>query len=163
MEEQLIADVQRTFRSILLALGETFSRELLLAEVAYRRVKPLKIEQVAFPVGTTGCCIALKDVDVIFVRMGLEPLRALVTELHECAHLLLDHVPVWPVTYAELLHCPDLQYVVYRDRATVYKTARETGAEALGRLITKRVIDYEVEKRQRSIPSVVLDLWEDRV
>ena len=72
-------------------------------------------------------------------------------------------VPVSSCTYAEFLHCPDLQYAVYRDRVTAYKTAQETCAEMLGRLITKRVMDHEDEKRKRAMPLVRLDLWEDSV
>lgn len=163
IDEELVAEVQGTFQSILYVLGETFSRELLRAEVAYRRVKPLKVESVILPVGITGCCVALKDSDMIFVRTGLDPLRTLTTELHECAHLLLNHVPACTVTYAEFLQSPDLQYVVYRDRSTAYNTAREKVAEMLGRLITKRVTEHEDMKRQNSVPPVVLDLWGDRV
>src|SRR5919202_5046705 len=162
LEEELAGEVQRLFESLVQELGETFSRELLRAEVGYRRVRPQRtIEDAALPVGTTGCCVAFKDLGVIFVRKGLEPRRSLATELHECAHLLLNHVPVCALTYEEFLHFPDLQYAVYRNRVTTYKTAQETSAEMLGRLITKRVMDHEDEKRKRATPLVILDLWED--
>ena len=160
LDEQVAGEVRRLFESLVQELGETFSRQLLRAEVMYRRVKLLKtIEDVAFPVGTTGCAVALKDVDLIFVRTGLEPLRRLFTEIHEGAHLLFGHVQSCPLTLAEFLRYPDLQYAIYRHRAAAYDRPREKAAETLATLLVERVMEYEDQKRENSIPPHILDLY----
>ena len=160
MPEQLAREVQRLFDSVVQELGETFSRELLRAEIGYRRLKPIRtIDNVAFPVGTTGCAVALKDVDLILLRAGLEPLRHLFTEFHEGAHLLFGHVPSCPLTLAEFRRCPDLQGAIYRHRATAYDRPREKAAETMATLLVERIVEYEEQKRENSTPPHILDLY----
>src|SRR5256885_33200 len=41
----------------------------------------------------TGACLALRDEDLVLVRMRLDQLTTDAVVLHEIAHLLLNHVP----------------------------------------------------------------------
>lgn len=157
--EQVTAQVHAMFLSLLEELGETFSHQQFLAEVAYWRVKPLKIREVDFPPGITGGCLALKDIDLIAVRAGLEPLRLLFSELHECAHLLFGHVPACSITYQEFLRNPDLQAAVYRELSTAYDTPGEAAVELLATLLVERILRHDEEKRDQSTPPHMIDLF----
>src|SRR5689334_10906254 len=103
MQPSVSQEVAQLYAAIIEELSESFSWHLLLAHVAYMRNKPIRIEELALPIGVTGACFAFRDRDVIIVRKGLDPLRSLATRLHECAHLALGHVVRLPLTYAEFL------------------------------------------------------------
>ncbi len=158
-DKQVTGVVHDMFQSILAELGETFSQKQLEAEVAYRRVRPLRIKYVALPPGTTGGCLALKDVDLIVIRTRLEPLRMLFTELHECAHLLFGHAPVYDQTYQEFLEHPDLQVVVNCQRTTAYDNPLEGTVELLATLCLERIMRHEEQKRENSAPRHLWDLY----
>jgi hypothetical protein len=140
-------DVAQVYAEIIAELGAAFSWSLLLAQVAYKRNKPIHLEDVPLPVGVTGACFAFQDVDVIVTRKGLDPLRALVTRLHECSHLLLGHVVVIPQTYAEFLRNPDAEQHLYRDRTTSYALPHEADAETLATLLLACIERREQERR----------------
>ncbi len=160
LEDQPSQDVQHVLSIIVQHLGETFSFEQLAWFTTCCRGKPLKIEEQPMPVGITGCCFALRDADVVFVRIGLDPIRSLAVRLHECSHFLLRHVPRFSVgtitpTYAEFHDHFDLRLATCR---SVYDKPSETSAEMLATLLIARVMKYEQE---HATPLSVVYLYGD--
>jgi hypothetical protein len=151
MHGAILPDVTRVYAEIIEDLGTAFSWNMLLAQVTYKRNKPIHLEEVPLPVGVTGACFAFQDIDVIVVRKGLDPLRSLATRLHECAHLLLGHVRRLPVTYAEFLRNPDAKDALYRDRTTAYDLPHEADAETLATLLLECIERREQERRHMVI------------
>ncbi len=137
-------DVSRTFGLIVAHLGERFSFQELADFIAACRVKELRIEEVQLPVAVSGLCVALQDVDLICTRAGLDPVLSLATKLHECAHLLLRHVPQRSFgsetrTYREFLQQPDLWLALHRDHTSTYDAPHEHAAELLATLLFERM------------------------
>lgn len=67
----------------------------IITQVTAQRGKPIYIaDDARMPLGVTGACIALADCDLIYLRKTLDPIRKCFVLLHECAHLLLDHLPL---------------------------------------------------------------------
>ena len=123
------------------------------------RNKPVQLEELSLPIGVTGVCFAFRDMDVVIVCKGLDPLRSLATRLHECVHLVLGHVVRLPLTYAEFLQSPDLKGAVYRDRTTAYDAPHEADAETLGTLLLA-CVERRAQERRGVVVEAVIDLWD---
>jgi len=160
-DHDVLQQVHHAFWLITQELGTSFSRDKLFWLIERSRGKPLKLEQRALPVGYLGCCFALRDVDVVCVRVGLAPERSLFVELHEASHFLLRHVPrlsVGPATpsYDEYRAYADpfiRNKALYR---SVYDKPQERAAELLGRTLAKAVRNYE---RAQTLPLAVVYLY----
>lgn len=159
MEHGVSQEVAQIYATIIEELGESFSWHLFLAQVAYMRNKPVHIEELSLPIGVTGACFAFRDMDVVVVRKGLDPLRSLATRLHECAHLVLGHVVTLPFAYADVLHDPDIPGALYRDRTTAYDTPHEAAAETLATLLLTS-IERNVQERRTMPMQAAKDLWD---
>jgi hypothetical protein len=127
-------------------------------EISFWRGKPLRVEQMPMPVNISGYCIALQDLDLIRTREGLDPVLNEAACLHECAHLLLSHLPKFSAgaetpTYA--VFCQDSEGVqmLYRAHATIYDDPREHDAEVLATLLMMCL-----ERDKRSLPPVAREM-----
>lgn len=158
MEHGVSQEVAQIYAAIIEELGESFSWHLFLAQVAYMRNKPVQIEELPLPIGVTGACFSFRDTDVIVVRKGLDSLRSLVTQLHECAHLVLGHVMTLPLAYTDVLHDPDMPGALYRDRTTAYDTPHEAAAETLGTLLLA-CVERHTQSQQQLVVQAVKDCW----
>lgn len=157
--QELADDIKYVYETIKRELGETFTVEQLLKEIEYSRGKALKIEHMAFPPGTTGCALALEDVDLILLRPHLNKWQQLNTILHEGGHFLLRHIPrVTPelkgVTYRQFLDLGNLQGALFSDRANAYEKPYEYAAERLGRLLATHITSPK-----REVPTATQDLY----
>lgn len=88
------AEIERVFLAIVCALDEEFSLTTLCDLVQLWRGKALRIETDQLDPGTTGCCLALQDVDLIYTQRGIDSILMQIAILHEIAHLILGHVPL---------------------------------------------------------------------
>ena len=144
---QLPLNIQAVLSTTVQFLGETFTLDDLVLHIAGRRGKPLHILEHPLDAATTGCCLALVDADIIFIRAGLSPSRYLNTSLHECAHFLLHHIP--PVTagaeqwtFETFLEDVSFQYV--RRRTSMYDKPSEDAAESLATLLTLHIANGDM-------------------
>ena len=144
---QLPVNIQTVLATVVQFLGETFTLDDLVLHIAGRRGKPLHILEHPLEVATTGCCLALVDADVIFIRSGLSPSRYLNTYLHECAHYLLRHIPRvtegaehW--TFATFLADVNFQFVLRR--TSIYDKPYEDAAESLATLLSVHIADDDM-------------------
>jgi hypothetical protein len=135
-------DVQRTYRLVVGHLGSAFSFQTLTLFTEGCRVKPLHFEQERTPPAITGWCVALKDMDLIITRMGMDEILMQTVKLHEIAHLLLGHVPRFSgesssstPTYEEFRRCREAKQRVYRSHDAMYDDRREQDAETLATLL----------------------------
>jgi len=140
--------VHQVVRLVTQDLGETFSLDRLLWFIKHCRGKPIRVEQRPLPAGIPGCCLALRDTDVVFVRSQLDEARWLFVRLHECSHFLLQHIPkaskgVGHHTFAEFLTAPDLEFALFRSLTRRHISAedqeREDAAELLAALLLPHV------------------------
>lgn len=157
--EKLSADIQRVYGTVTHELGETFSLKTLIREISFWRGKLLRVEQAVMPVNITGYCIALQDLDLIRTRAGLDTLLTEAACLHECAHILLSHLPRFsagPETPTYEAFCKNSQGIqmFYRSHTTVYDDPRENDAEVLATLLM-----LCVERERRSIPNVAREMY----
>jgi hypothetical protein len=140
MSNHEAANVSHVFNLITSYLGESFTLSEITQFVEQCRGKEVILVEQALPVGTTGFCFAFKDVDLIVVRQGLDPVRRIAACLHECSHFLLQHIPrvsAGPTTpsFEEFTQSVPLQQVVYRSQETAYDTLQEQTAETLATLL----------------------------
>lgn len=143
-----LVQVHQVVRLVTQELGDVFSLDRLLWFIAHCRGKPVRLEERPLPVGIPGCCLALHDTDVVFVRSNLDGARWLLVRLHECSHFLLQHVPqaskgVGHYTFAEFFTAPDLEFATLRSLTTRPTSAedqeREDAAELLAVLLGPHV------------------------
>ncbi len=147
-KQQALAVVYQVVHLVTQDLGDTFSLDRLLWYIRCCRGKPIRLEERGLPVGTPGCCLALRDTDVVFVRSNLDDARWLLVRLHECSHFLLQHVPqtskgIGQYTFEEFLTTPDLEFALLRSLAkrpeSAEDQAREDAAELLAALLLPHV------------------------
>jgi len=147
-KQHALADVYQVVHLVIQDLGDTFSLERLLWFIRICRGKPIRVEERPLPAGTPGCCLALCDTDVVFVRANLDGTRWLLVRLHECSHFLLQHVPqtskgIGQYTFEEFLTTPDLEFAMLRSLtvrpASVEDQEREDAAELLATLLAPHV------------------------
>lgn len=156
--DELSTEVQRAYQSITRELGEAFSLQTLVREISFWRGKPLRVEQTLMPVNISGYCIALQDLDLIRTRAGLDPVLNEAACLHECAHLLLSHLPQLSAgsqtpTYTAFCQDGEGTQMLYRAHATIYDDPREHDAEVLATLLM-----LCLERDKRSLPPVAREL-----
>jgi hypothetical protein len=89
---QLSQSVLATYATIQAELGSSFSLDTLCRYVEQRRQKPLVFHEETLTARIYGACIPLADVDLVLTRVGLDSVLQLATQLHELAHLLLNHM-----------------------------------------------------------------------
>jgi hypothetical protein len=155
---QLPETVQRTYDVIVRELGTAFSFQALIREISLRRGKRLVIDQAPMPVSMTGYCIGLQDVDLITTREGLDSFLAEMVRLHECAHLLLSHIPKLSAgpetpTYAEFCERRNSQNAIFRAHTNIYDDPDERDAETLATMLYVAISEYK-----KSLPSGARDL-----
>ena len=109
------------------------------------------------PLHITGACFSLEDTDVIVVRAGLNAQRALMTRLHECAHLLLGHAPHAPIPYSTFISQPPATAPLYR--ASAYDPPYEFVAETLATMLFARIHRWEQTQTERVVQTLI-DTWE---
>ncbi|MBV9615230.1 MAG: hypothetical protein JO031_07230 [Ktedonobacteraceae bacterium] len=131
-------NVQRVFNLVVHLLGKTFSRQQLILFTASCRGKKLLLEQQKIPIAISGYCLALKDVDLIVTRQGMDEILTDATILHEIAHLLLRHIPAHSngpttPTYATFRAHEQNQPIMYRNNR--YDDPQEQDAEMLATLL----------------------------
>lgn len=140
--------VHQVVRVVTQELGDAFSLARLLWFIERLRAKPVRLEERPLPVGIPGCCLALRDTDVVFVRANLDGTRWLLVRLHECSHFLLQHVPryskkIGTYTFEEFLTAPDLECALLRSLTArpmaVEDQEREDAAELLAELLAPHV------------------------
>lgn len=161
MDSDISPLVQRTFAALAAALDDTFSLKLLQELIQLTRGKSLRWVEAALPVAVSGCCLALRDVDLICLRAGLDSYLKQMTSLHELAHLLLGHVPLYAdgegtrtsqdihetTSNRSLPDAPtmlDLRSLVL---VTGYEAEQEYDAEMLATLLYERI-----EQQQAMVP-----------
>lgn len=111
-------------------------------------MKPVRIEEDQMPIGMTGYCVALQDMDLICTRAGLDNTLTRAAQLHELSHLLLGHIPRYSTgtdtsTYATFIQRRDLQRADRRDYATAYDAPQERDAELLATHLFDGIRQYE--------------------
>jgi hypothetical protein len=152
MKMKISDDVRRTYKRVIVGLGETFSfKSLVVFTELERNNKPLRFEEVSGPLAVTGYVKPLKDMDLIETRAGMDEDRIKATRLHEIAHLLLCHIDEYPEgeehteTYEQWIrngrkHESSLR----RDhKNTEDRDLRENDAEALATLLLGCIIRKE--------------------
>ena len=157
MSDANLQTVEELIQRIENELGTTFSWSLFLAQVAYLRCKPIRIEEVSLPLHITGACFSFEDMDVIVVRAGLNTQRSLMTRLHECAHLLLGHAPHMPILYATFISQPTSTIPLYRTSA--YDPPYEFVAETLATMLFARIHRWQETQAERVVQTLI-DTWE---
>lgn len=156
----LLSDVQGMFKMIQHALGASFSFDHLVSLVEQRRKKRLVFETIPMPIGKTGDVISLRDVDLIRLRAGLNPVRSCATRLHECSHLLLGHLPIGDATtptYAEFRNSQELQQSLSRDQGVTFSPVVEYAAETLATLLLSCVEQSGQERP--GMPTFIEQFW----
>lgn len=148
------AHVDAAYVAVTRVLGKAFTRAELIRLVELQRGKPLKIEETALPIGVTGYCVALHDVDLIRIRVNLDGILANVAFLHELAHLLLGHIANSPISYADFVRCADIQPSAWRTHTGRYEVPQEHDAETLATLLLECIF-----KEKRSIPQLARELY----
>lgn len=148
-------EVEQAFARVTKELHSLFSLDGIRGLIELQRNKPLLIEGDTMPVGLSGYCLALKDVDLICTRIGLDEILTRATILHEFAHLLLGHVPLLQngagtPTYAVFVHARDRLQAAQRDHSSAYAKPEEQAAEILATLLL-RSIEQEEEKIPQSV------------
>jgi hypothetical protein len=148
MQDDLPNSVQRTVTAVETVLGSSFSFDLLVEFVAAVRMKPVRIEEDQMPIGMTGYCVALQDVDLICTRACLDSTLTRAAKLHELSHLLLGHIPHYSngtdtPTYATFIQRRDLQRADRRDSAAAYEAPQERDAELLATHLFDSIRQYE--------------------
>ncbi len=146
--DRTLADVHQVVHLVTKELGDAFSLDRLLWLIRSCRGKPIRLEERQLPVGIPGCCVALRDTDVVFVRDTLDESRWLLVRLHECSHFLLQHVPhesnkIGHYTFEESLTTPDLECALLRSLTarpiSPEDQEREDAAELLAVLLAPHV------------------------
>ncbi|HEY7414492.1 MAG TPA: hypothetical protein VH593_04815 [Ktedonobacteraceae bacterium] len=155
--DAISSTVRSAFQQIVKQLGQTFSWQDLTLLTASCRGKPLQFEQRDIPVAITGYCLALRDVDLIVTRAGMDDVLTWTAKLHEMAHLLLRHLPdcsYGPLTptYTAFRKAEHRQGIVYR--ASEYDDPQERDAELLATLLLDCITQYET-----SLPKVARDIY----
>lgn len=150
--------VQHTFKLVVSVLGSNFPLAALVNLVELHRGKPLRIEEDVMPVGMTGYCIALHDVDLVCTRSHLDEVLKRSAQLHEIAHLLLGHLPQLSYgettpSYETFLKRRDLRQAVFRTHINAYLAPEEWSAETLGTLLLECIMREEL-----SIPHIARSL-----
>ncbi len=149
--------VQNVLHLVMTHLGRTFSLQELVLFTAGCRGKKILFEQKSIPVGVTGYCLALQDLDLIVTRAGMDEILSQATQLHEIAHLLLRHLPTLSYgpstpTYAAFRDFENPQDgIVHRDGG--YDDPREQDAELLATLL----LDC-ITRKESSLPEIVKDI-----
>lgn len=156
------ADVTHTFRLITKYLGDSFTLDEILQFVEQCRGKEVVLVEQAMPTGTTGFCFAFRDVDLIVIRQGLDPVRRVAASLHECSHFLLRHIPrvsAGPGTpsFGEFAQSNVQQHAVCRSQETAYDAPQEQAAETLATLLMECV--EQKEREQQGMPPTVQEMW----
>ena len=159
MQPDVTHEVHRVFDLARGVLSDTFSFNALADFTALCRKKPLRIEEETLPVAITGYCVALRDVDLICTRRGLDAILVVTARLHEIAHLLLGHIPSFSMgdatpSYAAFVHHRDLRSVFYRAHASAYESPSEYAAETLATLLLKCTF-----REQNSMPQLARELY----
>jgi hypothetical protein len=154
MDDDLSGDVQHAITMVHTMLGARFSFGLLVNFVAAMRMKPLQIEEDQMPIGITGYCVALQDVDLICTRGGLDSTLKRAAQLHELSHLLLGHIPRYSngadtPTYTTFIQHRELQCAACRDHTTAYAAPQEHAAELLATYLFSSIGQYET-----SVPDI---------
>ena len=164
----LPASVARAWTMLEQRLGSRFTLADLLELISASRGKPIKVVQLPFPVGTDGAVLPLQDCDIIATRIGQDHILTFGTQLHECAHLILGHVPLYVngtrdatptwTTINDGLDGLNVAYLerlmVQRSPATAYDVPEEADAELLASLLLEAF-----ERSQHAIPVTVQALY----
>ena len=154
MHVDLSPAVQRAVTTIQRVLGSVFSFDLLVDFVAAVRMKPVRIEEDEMPIGMTGYCVALQDVDLICTRAGLDSILTRAAQLHELSHLILGHIPRYSngadtPLFATFIQHRNLQRADRRDYAATYDAPQERDAELLATYLFQSIRQYET-----SVPDI---------
>lgn len=159
MQSEVTHEVQRVFDLLRGVLTDTFSFESLANFTSLYRERPLRIEEEILPVGISGYCIALHDVDLICTRRGLDTILVTTARLHEIAHLLLGHIPTRSLgeatpSYTAFAVQRDLRTALYRTHVSAYETPAERAAETLATHLLKCIL-----REQASLPPLARELY----
>jgi len=158
VQPEVIDEVRRVFDLLRGVLSDTFSFDALANFTALYRKKPLRIEEAVLPVAITGYCIALRDVDLICTRQGLDAILVVTVRLHEIAHLLLGHIPfrsdATTLSYATFVPHRDLSSSQYRVQTFAYDLPAECAAETLATLLLKCIF-----REQATLPSLARKVY----
>lgn len=153
--------IQHVLNLLRQEIGETFDLRALTDEIAAWRGKRIVFEEVPLPIGITGFCIGLRDVDLICIRNDLNPERRLVTQLHELGHLALGHLPRFckgreTPTYAQFQQerATWLSSASYRSYGEQYNQEQEIETEALATALLIPIL-----RHQHQIPPTARDLY----
>jgi len=152
-------EAYRVFDLTRAVLSDTFSFDALADFASLCRKKPLRIEDEVLPVAITGYCIALRDVDLICTRRGLDAILMGAARLHEIAHLLLGHIPSLSMgdatpSYEEFVHHRNMDPAFYRAHISAYELPSEYAAETLATLLLKCTF-----REQHSMPRLVREFY----
>lgn len=148
------AHVDAAYTAVFEVLGDSFTCDELIRLVELYRGKPLRIETAALPIGISGYCVGLRDLDLIRTRNNLDTILLDTVRLHELAHLLLGHITDCPLTYAEFAGRADMQQGLQRAHAGRYAQPQEQAAEMLATLLLECVL-----REQQAIPQMVRALY----
>ena len=126
----------------------------VLTAVARHRGRPVELEPLPPEVDTGqvfGLCLPYPDRDVILFRTGAGAKHELHSTLHECGHLLLDHVapaeqPAGSNRLAQLLPALDPELIAGALRRSSYEDAQEMEAETFA-MVLRATIDTQQRRR----------------
>lgn len=160
MQSSLSSNVSKTFNTITIVLGTSFSLRQLVRYVESWRQKILHIEPDVMPPGMTGYCVALLDLDLICVRSDLDAVLERISILHELAHFLLGHIEQFSKgektpSYRSFIQRRDQETLIYRKRFfdALHYVDREQDAEALATLLFECIQRYE-----NDLPDIIKNL-----
>lgn len=164
----LSASVAQAWAMLARHLGSRFTLAELLDLISASRGKPIEVVELALPIGTDGGVLPLRDCDIIATRTGQDHILTLGSQLHECAHVVLGHVPLyvngtpdatptWATIHTALGEL-DATYlrslVVQRSHTTAYDVPEEADAEALASLLMDAL-----DRSQQAVPLTVQALY----
>lgn len=141
--------VETTIEVLKLTFNDHITFQKICQFVEVIRNKPLIIEADAMPLGLTGYCIPLSDVDLICYRERSRDMD-LLSQLHEIGHILLGHIdsPSNMPAYSNFIrekeriaHSPS----VIKYRGMQFDDPEEHDAEALATLLLGLILHTESE------------------
>jgi hypothetical protein len=143
---QISQPVLAAYATIQAELGSSFSLDALCRYVERQRMKPLVIHEDTMSSRIYGACIPLADADLVLIRVGLDRFLRLATQLHELAHLLLNHMAL--LAFDE----ETVSYQQYRAgnvavqglmRQTIHAAPYELDAEMLSMLLHRCIAAHD--------------------
>jgi hypothetical protein len=142
-------------RAELAALDGPTTLKKVLRLTAYTRGKPVRCDRYPLIAGITAFCVALVDCDLIRVCSDADTPLYETCLLHECVHLLANHLPSvsLPMTYQQFqeLSAVELAGVYHRHRALCRGDGFTHPHEFLAEKIAALLVDYLAGVRE-SIP-----------